>query len=233
VVNEAYSLLQGWAEGSIKVADEILQEHFGIERPWSFPVVDINQIVRQTNSAECVEGPASGSSGGGNAAAASTGGDDMSAVLCFTADAMVEMADGTMKKISDVETGDVVSTGTGSGAGVVTSALVHPVHKEVPVVSIETDYGELVGTPDHPILKDGEWIEFSLLRGNKSLSLETRYIDVFYNLEVDGDDIEGSSHSYVVNGITASGLGDNEVLNMRFPRQKEFKEASSASIEKQ
>ena len=30
-------------------------------------------------------------------------------------------------------------------------------------------------------------------------------------------------HTYVVNGIVASGLGDNEALNLAFPRQKSWK----------
>ena len=50
------------------------------------------------------------------------------------------------------------------------------------------------------------------------------FVDFFYNLEIDGDAPGESSHSYVVNGITASGLGDGHVLNEMFPRQKVWKE---------
>ena len=49
-------------------------------------------------------------------------------------------------------------------------------------------------------------------------------IDFFYNLEIDGETPGESSHSFVVNGIVASGLGDNDVLNKMFPRQDVWKE---------
>jgi hypothetical protein len=223
VVNEAYSLLQGWAEGSLKAADQILEQYFDIPRPWAFADSDLNQIVRQTNSQECsaVVADDTGSSSGGS----SSGGEDdggAAAVLCFTGDALVEMGDGSFKAIRDVQAGDVVSTGTGLGSGLVTTKLVHPVKKVVPVATVETPMGSLVGTPDHPILHEGEWIELGDLPHPQAM-LETRHVEAFYNLEVDGDDMEESSHSYVVNGVVASGLGDSEGLNLAFPRQKVWK----------
>ena len=227
VVNEAYSLLQGWAEGSIKVADELLEEHFGVPRPWDFPVVDVNQLVRQTSSEECAEAaPQSG--GGGNQQAVTGGGgggaedDATAAILCFHGDSMVEMADGSLKPIREIKTGDVVATGTEKGAGIVTEALKHPVEKAVPVVTLDTEMGNLIGTPDHPVLHEGEWVEFQTLPRD-GLALSRQYIDAFYNLEIDADDMEGSSHSYVVNGVVVSGLGDNQVLNTVFARQKEWR----------
>jgi hypothetical protein len=232
VINEAYSLLQGWAEGSIKVADEILEQYFGIERPWDFPAVDVNQLVRQTNSEECVAGAAasggssSGGSSGGDSSAGATAED---AILCFHADSLVEMADGTLKRIQDVRTGDFVATGSsdyGKGMGLVTEALTHPVNKEVAVAVVDTDLGELVGTPDHPVYWDetAQWIELEELQAELGVRLESRYIDAFYNLEVDGNilDEDRATHSYVVNGVTASGMGDHAELNRRFPRQKYF-----------
>jgi hypothetical protein len=61
-------------------------------------------------------------------------------------------------------------------------------------------------------------------------SIETRYVDTFYNLEVDGDAPgETSSHSYVVNGVEASGNGDNYLLNTLFPRQNVWKCATTFS----
>jgi hypothetical protein len=222
VVNEAYSLLQGWAEGSLKTADEILEQYFDVPRPWDFPDSDLNQIVRQTNSQECtavaVDTGSTGESSGGG------GGDDggMAAILCFTGDALVEMGDGSLKAIRDVQAGDVVSTGTGFGSGLVTTKLVHPVQKVVQVATAETPMGALIGTPDHPILHEGEWIELGDLPHPKA-KLESRHVEAFYNLEVDGDEMEESSHSYVVNGVVASGLGDSEGLNLRFPRQKVWK----------
>jgi hypothetical protein len=42
-------------------------------------------------------------------------------------------------------------------------------------------------------------------------------------LEVDGDAISSSlSHSYMVNGIIASGLGDDPQLNQIYKRQKSW-----------
>jgi hypothetical protein len=82
-------------------------------------------------------------------------------------------------------------------------------------------HGELVGTPSHPILHDNQWMELGDVSGG--VTLERRYIDVFYNLEIDGHMMEDSTHSYVVNGVVASGLGDNEALNRHFQRQTVWK----------
>lgn len=227
VVNEAFSLLHGWAEGSIKVADQILEKYFDIERPWSFPVVDLNQIVQQTSSQECAEpdddGTTSGGGGGGGGGDGTAGGATDDDPFCFVADALVSMADGTSKRIEDVLEGDFVMTGTNHGEGLVTQKLVHPVGDVVPVAIIETDGGELIGTPSHPVLLDGEWKELVHLPGVES-SFE--YVDAFHNLEVDGHLTDESTHSYVVQGITASGLGDNEVLNRLYPRQESWKNAA-------
>ncbi|KAL3942296.1 MAG: hypothetical protein SGARI_000313, partial [Bacillariaceae sp.] len=158
VVNEAYSLLQGWAEGAVKVADEILEDHFGIDRPWEFSVVDVNQLVRQTSSEECVASSASAASSGGGGDDSGGGGSTAEdAILCFHGESLIEMADGTHKKIQDVKIGEFVATGThgnGKGAGLVTDALTHPVGKEVPVAVVSTPLGDLVGTPDHPVFSE-------------------------------------------------------------------------------
>lgn len=230
VVNEAYSLLQGWAEGAVKLADEILEEHFGVQRPWDFDVVDVNQLVRQTNSEECVvaDAPSGGGGGGGSGSDGSGGGGSSAedAILCFEGSSLIEMADGSYKKLEDVRMGDFVATGVdGVGPGLVTKALKHAVGREVSVSIIETPQGELVGTPDHPVFVKGEWKELQdLPEGYVSMKSEIRHIDFFYNLEVDGNllDAQEASHSYVVNGMMASGLGDHEELNRRFPRQSHF-----------
>lgn len=232
VVNEAYSLLHGWAEGSLKVADEILEEYFDVERPWDFPAVDINQIVLQTSSAECTAAASDG--GGGSSSGGGDSSGDAGGVLCFTGDALVTMADGTFKAIRDVRQGELIQTGTGRGAGRVSQALVHPVVAGKAVLTLlETDAGLLVGTPDHPVLDvvSGEWVDFSQLASAADL-LRTQEVavDVLYNLEVDADDVEGSTHSYVVNGVVASGLGDNKVLNARFPRQEVFKHMQQQQV---
>ena len=234
VINEAFSLLHGWAEGSIKVADEILEDHFDVQRPWDFPVVDINQIVLQTSSAECVEGEAGGSGGGGGDGSGGGGGAAEDNPLCFTGDALVSMVDGTLKPIRDVRQGDLVQTGTGKGAGRVTRALVHPVPgNKATLTVLETEHGELVGTPDHPMYhsETDVWVDFENLAPADLLRNEEREVDVLYNLEIDADDVEGSSHSYIVNGVVASGLGDHELLNLRFPRQEIYKQQAVAAVE--
>ena len=97
---------------------------------------------------------------------------------------------------------------------------------QVPVVVLRSDaHAELVGTRDHPVLVDGVWMELEeavvggLLRDFNG-TLETRHVESFFNLEVDGHMPGQSTHSYVVNGLVASGNGDSPVLNARFPRQK-------------
>ena len=227
VINEAYSLLHGWAEGSLKLGDEILETYFDIPRPWSFEVSDIVQVVAQTNSRECA-GESSNSTGSGTGSGGSTGsagnGSGGGSVLCFAGDARVEMADGTFKEIRDVRDGDMVATGNNHRSGLVTKALVHPVASVVPVAVIVTEHGDLVGTPSHPIFHDGAWIEIGDV-DSETISLESRFIDSFYNLEIDGHLLDESSHSFIVNGIVASGLGDHEELNRRFSRQNAWKHA--------
>lgn len=223
VVNEAFSKLHGWAEGSIKLGDQILEKYFDIPRPWSFDVVDINQIVQQTNSRECegFEGDDTSSGGGGGDSGGDSGGgsgatdDDP---FCFTADALVHMADGSFKRIINVQKGDRVETD--SGDGIVTQKLVHPIDKIVSVAIVDSEVGDLVGTPSHPVFVNDEWIELGDIIDGGGVRLEEQYVDVFYNLEVDGHEVLDASHSYVVNGVIASGLGDNAVLNSVFQRQK-------------
>jgi len=229
VVNEAFSLMHGWAEGSLKVADEILEDHFGIARPWNFTVNDLNQIVRQTNSQECTNDAGTVSAGNVDTGDGGGGGGGVSALLCFTGDAMVSMADGSYLPIRNVKKGDAILTGEDGAVGIVTESLKHTVARQVMVAKLVTrDHTsggeELVGTPDHPVYHKGEWLEFGQL-SSVEIKMEEEYVDAFYNLEVDGHLLEEgeSLHSYVVNGVVASGLGDNEPLNLRFPRQKEWK----------
>ena len=151
------------------------------------------------------------------------------------------MADGSLKRIADVKKGDYVSTGFPDevGTGLVTEVLTHEVGREVPVVILSTDLGDLIGTPDHPIYFSHQWIELSEAlvfpningEGDDNESsmiafdghLEMKHVDFFHNLEVDGHLPGLSSHAYVVNGVIASGLGDNDTLNSLFKRQEAWK----------
>ncbi len=237
VINEAFSKVQGWAEGSLLLADEILEEFYGVGRPWDFEVPDGIFYLAQTSSEECVAEEDSGSSsgGGGNGGA---GGGELD--LCFAAGSLVELDDGSLIPIEDVQAGVSVATGVDGKVGLVTEKLVHPVEDEdylSDVVIISTEHGDLVGTPDHPVLllapnKRGEgaalqWIELGdALNENllENARRESRVVDVFYNLEIDGHKPGESAHSYVVNGMVASGLGDSPILNEMFPRQTVFKD---------
>lgn len=150
------------------------------------------------------------------------------------------MSDGSFKKISDVKIGDIVRTGFPGEEGVVTDVLAHEVFKDVEVGILSTPFGDLVGTLDHPIYFNDQWMEMidamkigyeteseSESESYHSMKLEGRVdtmkVDIFYNLEIDGDAPGSSNHSYVVNGIIASGLGDNIHLNTLFARQKAWK----------
>jgi Hint-domain len=228
LVNEAYSAVQAWAEGTIKLADEILEDYFGIARPWNFTVTEQNQIVRQTNSQECT---AVATASGGDAGSA---GEAAAAVLCFTGNAKVSMADGTYKPLQDVQVGDKILTGGPAGqVGIVTQALRHPVHKVVTLAKLVTeDHGELLGTEDHPVMQNDQWINFGRIMGKAKVQVQIveQFVDTLYNLEVDGhlvdDDIDTkgkSLHAYIVNGVVASGLGDNVRLNLQYPRQTAWK----------
>ena len=64
MVNEAYSKLQGWAEGTLLLADEVLEDYFSVQRPWDFEAPEFVQRVAQTSSQECSEDSASGGGGG-------------------------------------------------------------------------------------------------------------------------------------------------------------------------
>ena len=146
---------------------------------------------------------------------AATGKSCPTSAICFTADALVTMADGTKKPIAEVHEWEHVSTGTGSGTGIVTKVFVTKVNMKIPVAILETPEGVLIGTQDHHILVDGEWMEMGEA-GRIGIALEERFVDYLYNLEIDGDAVVGeSSQSFVVNGIVASGLGDGSDMVAR------------------
>ena len=219
VVNEAFSNVQGWAEGTLQHADKVLKSRWNVDHPWPFTVSDSAQYVAQTVAPPCVASSAAPS--GGSSSSGGGGGH-----ICFTASAQLTLADGRKVSIKDAKVGDRVSTGDGK-VGVVTEALVHQHDETLEVAVVATPHGELIGTPDHPVYANGTWLELSEAHkrgvlGHK-VTYEKRHIDTFYNLEIDGDKPGESAHAYVVNGVVASGLGDNVILNTRFPRQNVWK----------
>ena len=118
VVNEAYSFVQGWAEGTLQLSDSILTQYFGVDRPWSVDnsPLDTATVLRQTKEDCRAPTAAPVSSGGGGGA---------SDALCFTGDALLTLANGTRVPLHSVRTGDRVWTG--DAAGIVTEGLAHRV----------------------------------------------------------------------------------------------------------
>lgn len=131
---------------------------------------------------------------------------------CFTYDSQVEMFDGTTKPIGEVKVGDEVKSYKDGQyvKGLVTEALVHPTEAVVDVYKSEN----MIAEPNHPVMIDGKWSTFDKLG-----KVEQMYITNWYNLEVDGHDVEGSEHNFIVDGHIVSGLGDNDVLNTVYNRQ--------------
>eukprot|EP00965_Chrysotila_dentata_P230542 6197833-Pleurochrysis_carterae.AAC.7 len=232
-------------------ADEMLLKYYDCPDPWAFevnptvqaspsrirskpftiaspfPLLSLRscilsraQVVRQTAERECTGGGGGDGDDGGSEVVVGGGTAD---VLCFTGDAKLQMANGTMVPLKSVRAGELVWTG--AAAGKVTEVLVHPVKKTIKVAVMATPHGELVGTPSHPIKVGDKWMEISaaleagLVEGVK---FEERFIDAFYNLEVDAHIPGESEHAYVVNAIVASGLGDNVKLNTMMPRQNSW-----------
>ncbi|KAL3915489.1 MAG: hypothetical protein SGPRY_007200 [Prymnesium sp.] len=158
---------------------------------------------------------------------------------CFTKDARLLLANGTRIALASATKGMVVTSALGEG--IITEVLKHPIHALVERFRMPTVHGDLVGTLDHPVSSramfgpfhafsqdvhvNGSWLEAwdAHSAGHlPGLEKEKAYIDFFYNLEIDGDRPGASAHAYDLNGHTVSGLGDNEVLNRKFPRQKQF-----------
>ena len=145
-------------------------------------------------------------------------GDANKIMACFIAGTKISMYDGSKKNIENVKKGDIVlSFNDGKYVkGTITEHLIHPINKIDTVAILE----DLVGEPHHPIYKNGKWIE---MRRSGNVSFEQRYVDNYYNLEIDGDDIYGSEHNYIADNQIVSGLGDDEILNDVYQRQDVFK----------
>jgi Hint-domain len=172
--------------------------------------------------------------------------------VCFAGDSLVSMADGSFRRMADIKEGDIVSTGTAFGDGVVTKKIVNPVQDDAAqqVIVTTTAMGELVGTGHHPVLVDGEWPPLAAVASMETIpgswsSFVTgvdqahRVVDAWYNLEIDGDvdyqpgDELISSHSYVVNGVVVSGSGDNFGLKVRLGRGAKYNGLTLAQIRAQ
>jgi len=138
--------------------------------------------------------------------------------LCFIAETLISMYDGTTKAIKDIVVGDIVLSLKDDKyvEGVVTEHLIHPTNQTIEIAKL----GNLIGEPTHPLYVDGQWLEMKEL---DNVEFEYKHVDIWYNLEIDGRDVYGSEHNYIAEGWVVSGLGDDEILNNTFQRQKIFK----------
>jgi hypothetical protein len=149
---------------------------------------------------------------------------------CFIADAKLLLADGSRIPLAKAQVGMRVASALGQGT--ITAVLRHPVNATVKRFRLPTAHGDLVGTLSHPVFVNASWLEaeeaaaLGLLPG---LTTELAHVDEYYNLEIDGDQPEIGAHAYELNGHVVSGLGDNEVLNERFARQKVFRNLKHAT----
>jgi hypothetical protein len=148
-------------------------------------------------------------------------GEDLYHSECFLNGTQILMSSGSMKNISDIIIGDSIASYSSMYksyvSGIVTDVLIHPIGGYVNVAIIDD---RLFGTPSHPILVDGKWVEIHM--SGLDVLYKRMFVDAFYNLEVDGANIFGSDHNYVANGFIVSGLGDNDILNRAIPRQDIF-----------
>ena len=135
--------------------------------------------------------------------------------VCFDENCLVEMFNGSQKRISDIEVGDLVKSFYKGEfvSGKVTATLPHAVNGIVNMVK----KGGLIGDSKHPILVDGEW---KYAENLKDAEHYQAYYNTLYNLEIDGDNPYGSEHNYIIDGHICSGLGDNVLLNIEFARQE-------------
>jgi len=135
---------------------------------------------------------------------------------CFTFETPIEMWNGDLKQIGEIEVGDEVkSIKNGEFVkGIVTDTLIHPTNKVVPVVK----FGSMIADPHHPFYTNGKWEDIESLNESE---YTYEFVDNFYNLEIDGNDVNGSEHNFITEGIVVSGLGDSQVLNAMFIRQSE------------
>ena len=141
---------------------------------------------------------------------------------CFVEGTKIFMSDGSEREIQDIIEGDLILTfdekTKSFTPGVVTESLIHPVYRDVKVAIVG---GVLEGTPNHPIFFNGNWSEIK--ESKADIKIVKKYIDNYFNLEVDAHDIHGSSHNYIANGYVVSGLGDNNILNNTFRREKNLR----------
>lgn len=129
---------------------------------------------------------------------------------CLGKDTMLLMADGTQKKICDINRDDLVSTGKGNAKVIATYC-----GQEEDIAHIVTESGkEVLATVGHPVLTERGWLRVMDMNAadkvivadgiSESLAglYSTPYRDSVYNIELEGD-----VHQLIANGIVVGDYG--------------------------
>ena len=135
------------------------------------------------------------------------------------------MADGSLRPLEHVREGERVLTRTRQ-QGVVTRVLSTRVNATVRTASMRARTEVLVGNPLHPVHVNGTWLQLDRVaqRELAPVTIGASHVDTWYNLEIDGGCVHCSDHSYVLDGVAVSGLGNHPVLNRVFAREERFQQ---------
>ncbi|KAH3759430.1 hypothetical protein Pelo_8755 [Pelomyxa schiedti] len=115
---------------------------------------------------------------------------------CFLGDGIVQMADGSTKKVADITVGDEITTETGSSRRI-TRISYDPVMAETKVIFLNG----LGLTTGHPVFASGEWTHPFEIK-----PVETHYVEGWYNFELEGGP-NVTDHSVIINGLVLATLG--------------------------
>ena len=124
----------------------------------------------------------------------------LTAESCFMGDCKVKMFDGSIKPIKNIKTGDETVNIYGDKE-IVANAIVHDIND---VFSIYTD-GTTKTTDKHPLFVNNKWTNAEILGWKHN----STFIDKLYNLE-----IKGTTKTFIIDNIIASGMVENETVNI-------------------
>ncbi|SMF25346.1 hypothetical protein [Pseudobacteriovorax antillogorgiicola] len=161
---------------------------------------------------------------------------------CFASDTLILMADRKYKPITQVKVGDSVWNPVLQKSVAVKRVIVGP--ESGPMVHIDSPFGTLKVTPDHPFMYHGRLIPASSLSEVVSQQLKTYPAATnlqpssessrVWNLRLDGDDTM-ESHLLVANGVVTGDLKLQEDLedlpNQEWPNSFEPSVSMSGNYE--
>jgi hypothetical protein len=172
-------------------------------------VDEINKILKKiiTSFTLSVNIPSflGGGGGGGNTGGGSgTGGGGGGG--CFIAGTLVTLANGSLVRIEDIRAGDIVlSWHNGEMIPAEVEKPLHHPKEDAPALIVLN--GRLVGTPEHLIYTDGDWLPLGFLKVGDAIQIDGKPAKVetlqrkygfvpVYNLET-----KHESHNYFANGV--------------------------------